>query len=213
MPKRKRSFSPIGYDAIGERYEQIYGANQTQIQAGEWLVRQLSPGSSVLDIGCGTGVPTAKQLSKAGLKVLGIDNSTEMIRLARLNVTSAEFTEMNVKKLRLGERSFDAVVAFFSLLHVEKGLFPKVLAQVCNSLKPQGYFILSMIEGEANAKGKLLGQSLHFTAYPLDQLESVVESAGFEVLQTHAAEFVPRMRNAEPEMQFFLYCRRRSSEP
>ncbi|MFD0069801.1 methyltransferase domain-containing protein, partial [Streptomyces sp. NPDC127574] len=70
------------FDSIGDRYDEAFPHKEGQVAAGTWLVESLAAGSRVLDLGCGTGVPTARQLSDAGLEVTGIDLSPGMVKLA-----------------------------------------------------------------------------------------------------------------------------------
>ena len=53
----------------------------------------------MLDLGCGTGLPTARQLTDAGLRVTGVDLSAGMLALARANVPDAEFVQADLADL------------------------------------------------------------------------------------------------------------------
>jgi SAM-dependent methyltransferase len=67
-----------------------------------------SPGSAVLDVGCGTGI-AARQFQAAGCRVLGIDPDARMADLARqsgLEVEVATFEAWDP-----AGRAFDAVIA------------------------------------------------------------------------------------------------------
>ena len=74
------------FDRIGEHYDEAFPHKDGQLAAGEWLLERLAPGSRVLDVGSGTGIPTARQLTDAGHQVVGVDISEEMLRLARRDV-------------------------------------------------------------------------------------------------------------------------------
>ena len=74
----------------------------------------------MLDLGCGTGVPTAGMLAESGLEVVGIDVSTEMLALARRNVPTGRFVAMDVMELDDSLGRFDAACAFFSLLMLRR---------------------------------------------------------------------------------------------
>lgn len=54
------------------------------------LERRCEPGAKVVEIGCGSGGLT-KALTKAGYRVLGVDVSSAMIRLARRKAPKAEY--------------------------------------------------------------------------------------------------------------------------
>ncbi len=209
MSKKRRMFrKPIGYDAIAEEYEKVYGNNPHQVKAIEWLSSVLPLEASILDVGSGTGIPTAKILSEKGFNVTGIDNSTRMIQIARKKVPKARFIEMNIKRLRLDVLKFDAITAFFSLLHVQEEIFDRVVANLLRHLKEGGYFVLSMVEGNSNAEGRILGQKMWFVSFPKEELEQRVMKAGLTILESRRVRFQPKKENFEPEDQIFLYCRK-----
>src|SRR4051812_28243948 len=84
------------FDRIGERYADAFPHKEGQFAAGDWLLERLRPGSRVLDVGCGTGVPTARGLADAGHHVTGIDISEGMLRIARREVPEGEFHLLDV---------------------------------------------------------------------------------------------------------------------
>ena len=61
------------FDRIGERYDDAFPHKSGQIIATQWVVDRLAPGARVLDVGCGTGLPTAGMLAESGIDVVGID--------------------------------------------------------------------------------------------------------------------------------------------
>ena len=74
------------FDAIGDRYDEAFPTKQSQLDAGEWLAETLPTGSRVLDFGCGTGEPTARQLLRLDL-LPGLDAKMAQQVLARRNLT------------------------------------------------------------------------------------------------------------------------------
>jgi cyclopropane fatty-acyl-phospholipid synthase-like methyltransferase len=79
------------FDAIGNRYAEAFPHKEGQIAAVERLISSLPAGSRVLDLGCGSGLLTARQLAEAGCRVAGVDLSGGMIALAREQVPAGEF--------------------------------------------------------------------------------------------------------------------------
>lgn len=52
------------FDAIGGRYDEAFPHKDGQVEATDWLVGALPAGARVLDLGCGTGLPTARRLAE-----------------------------------------------------------------------------------------------------------------------------------------------------
>ena len=104
-------------------------------------------GKRVLDCGCGEG-RFARMLAERGAKVTGLDLSSRMIVHARaaeaeqplgIEYVAASMVEMPM----FGEATFDAVVAYLSILDVLE--FEKAYAEIARVLKPGGQFLWSSV--------------------------------------------------------------------
>jgi ubiquinone/menaquinone biosynthesis C-methylase UbiE len=109
----------IGYS--GELFEAIVGYG-------------LSPGSRVLDLGCGTGIASAA-LAERGMIVTGIDISTPMLAHARKRVLDATFVNASADALAFPAESFDGAVSAQAFHWFDA---PKVLAEVVRVVRPYG---------------------------------------------------------------------------
>ncbi len=91
-------------------------------QAAPWLRKRLArrcePGARVVEIGCGSGGLT-KELSGAGFRVLGVDVSPAMIRLARRRAPAAHYRVAAWQ--RLAPPPCDAIVAVGECLNYLAG--------------------------------------------------------------------------------------------
>jgi SAM-dependent methyltransferase len=82
-------------------------------------VLELIPeGGTVLDLGCGAGLVTADLTTRA--RVVGVDISLAQLELARRNAPAARFVRADMVDLAFAPGSFDAVVAFWTLIHVPR---------------------------------------------------------------------------------------------
>ncbi|MET7683966.1 class I SAM-dependent methyltransferase [Streptomyces sp. NPDC005423] len=202
------------FDAIGDRYDEAFPHKEGQLSAGEWLTGALRPGSRVLDLGCGTGVPTSLQLADAGFDVVGVDLSRRMVELAGGYVPAATFHRLDLAELRPGGPRdlgrFDAVAAFFSLLMLPRAEIPLALRTVHHLLVPGGLFVLSMVEADVDDfRIPFLGHTIRVSGYLRDDLRRVIETAGFEIVREDSYTYAPAIADVPPEEQVFLCCRRR----
>jgi SAM-dependent methyltransferase len=157
-------------------------------------------------------VPTARQLTEAGMKVMGIDISPVMLSLARKNVPGATFTEMDITDIgpRIGE--FDAVVAFFSLLMLPRIQIPPALARFRQILVPRGWLVLAMVEADVDdIPIPFLGAQVRVAGYARSALRDVITAAGFAVLQEDSVSYDPASTGLPPETQITLCCQRDST--
>ncbi|MFI6770666.1 class I SAM-dependent DNA methyltransferase [Streptomyces sp. NPDC050355] len=200
------------FDAIGDRYDDAFPHKEGQLASGAWLAGALPAGSRILDLGCGTGLPTARQLSEAGHRVVGIDLSPSMVKLARDNVPDAEFHRLDIADLRGGRLggagSFDGIAAYFSLLMLPRAEIPYALGMLHDLLRPEGLLALSMVEADVDDFTiPFLGNSIRVSGYLRDDLRRVVHDAGFDVVGEDAYAYAPASTDVPPEIQLFLHLR------
>ncbi|GAA0944341.1 class I SAM-dependent DNA methyltransferase [Actinocorallia libanotica] len=206
MQSTRESRQAAAFDHIGARYDEAFPHKEGQILAGEWLLARLAPGSAVLDLGCGTGLPTAAQLAGAGHRVTGVDYSAEMVRLARENVPRGEFRQIDLCDV---EGEYDAVIAFFLLLMYPLEEFPAALARMHRLVRPGGLFCLSMVEADLDDHPlAFLGEEVRVSALLRDELRDEVTAAGFAIEEEQVLSYAPASTQAVPEVQLFLSCRR-----
>ncbi|HZE31586.1 MAG TPA: class I SAM-dependent methyltransferase [Actinoallomurus sp.] len=205
----RRAMQAWAFDRIGEHYDEAFPHKDGQVTAGSWLIERLPSGSRVLDAGCGTGIPTARQFADAGHKVTGVDISEEMLRLARREVPEAEFRHDDIADLDPSLGVFAAIVAFFSLLMLPRTDIPSVLTKIHDLLEPNGYFLLGMVEADLDDTPiDFLGSPVRVTGYVRDELRALVTEAGFELIELRHLSYAPASADLTPEVQLFLFCRR-----
>ncbi|WP_457662993.1 class I SAM-dependent DNA methyltransferase [Sinorhizobium medicae] len=199
------------FDAIGAHYDEAFPNKQGQVLAGDWLIRSLPTGARVLDLGCGTGVPTARQLVASGFEVVGIDLSGGMVKLARECVPGATFHQMDIADLRPGGPrelgQFNAVAAFFSLLMLPRAEIPLALLTIRNLLVPGGLFALSMVEADVDDFSiPFLGNNIRVSGYLREDLRAIIAEAGFQIVEETSYSYATAV-GVPPEEQIFLCCR------
>jgi ubiquinone/menaquinone biosynthesis C-methylase UbiE len=107
-----------------------------------------SPGTRVLEIGCGTGAVTEKLIGR-GARVVALDQNAEMLERARARlansspdaITFVERTASEIDSFPLG--SFDAVVASLSLSEMSQRERAFVLKCAVRALRPGGVIAIA----------------------------------------------------------------------
>ncbi len=108
-----------------------------------WLELRLNPGAAILDLGCGCGIPVAQVLSRQH-HVTGVDISPVQIERARQLAPAARFLCADMAALEFASATFDAIVAFYSIIHVPLEEQPTLFAKLARWLKPQGYLLATV---------------------------------------------------------------------
>jgi cyclopropane fatty-acyl-phospholipid synthase-like methyltransferase len=152
------------------------------------LVTLVAPGSRVLDLGCGNGVPATRALAEQN-SVLGVDISEQQIAWARRNVPATEFHVADVAALEMDTESFDAIVSLYMLGHIPRAEHPAILTRLFAWLRPGGHLLLSVEEEEEpDVVRPWLGRPMFFSSYDADKVIELIAAAGFEVLRHEAVE-------------------------
>lgn len=183
------------FNNYSDSYDKECFTNNTEFEV-DFLIEELGlkPGDSLLDIGCGTG-RHAVGLAKKGIRVTGVDISEKMLEKASKRASRAG---VNVElicenaALFISEARFDAAISIcegaFSILG--KGDCPyrrdmAILANIANALKPDGKFVLTVLNGfwAVREFSDSDVQSGKFDPVTMTQLSSLEDSNG----RTHEA--------------------------
>ena len=174
-----------GYDRIAERYSQWVNRTRTD-ERGRYaslLLQQLPAGATVLELGCGTGIPTTRELAQH-CKVIGVDLSERHVEFARHNVPDATFLQADMTKLAFPPANFDAVVAFYSIIHVPRAKHPQLLHAIAAWLRPGGMLIATMGANstEAAIEQDWLGAPMYWSHFDSQTNQLLVQEAGLQIL-------------------------------
>ena len=168
------------------------------------FVELLPCSGSVLDLGCGAGVPSTKRLAET-FRVTGADISEAQIALARRNVPDATFIHADLLDLDFPASSFDGVTAFYSISHIPREEHLRVFSLVRRWLRPGGVFLAALGVGDIpDWTGEWLGVPMFFSSHGAAENLHLLAEAGLAAVR---AEAVP-MREPEGEVTFlWVICR------
>jgi SAM-dependent methyltransferase len=174
-----------GYDCIAERYLEWTQTARSEERARytSVLLDELPLGAKVLDLGCGAGVPTTRELAQR-FNVTGVDISARQIALAQQNVPEAHFIQADITQLDFPPASFDAVVAFYSIIHVPRQEQSKLLQAIASWLRPGGLLVTSMgIHSiKADYAEDFLGAPMYWSSFDSETNRRLVNEAGLHIV-------------------------------
>ena len=186
MTDPHRNLVEKGYDRVAERYLATKDPEDPLVlSALEGAAHDLRPGAAVLDLGCGAGVPATRWLAERGFDVTGVDLSERQLDLARRLVPGATFLKRDMTELDFKAETFDAVVAFHSIIHVPREEHPALLAKVQHWLRPGGLFLATLtltdfVGEDGDWEG--WGAPMRWSHYDAETNVAMLRRAGLDVV-------------------------------
>lgn len=99
------------------------------------------PGKRILDVGCGYGTLT-RFLAEEDALPIGLDRRPEAIRTATEKHPAGDYLVGCAESLPFADNSFDALIFFNSLHHIDPELYVAALQEAYRTLAPGGYVLV-----------------------------------------------------------------------
>jgi len=150
------------------------------------FVTCLPGGATVLDLGCGSGMPVAHYLVQHGFRVTGVDTSPTLIALCRKRLPDQEWVVSAMQSVAL-HRRFDGILgwdSFFFLTHEEQRTMFKVFAA---HAAPSAFLMFNTGPAHGEAIGTYRGEALYHASLASAEYQLLLDQSGFEVLE-HVVE-------------------------
>lgn len=188
--KKPKDIVREGYDKVSFAYREDIPdkSGESYQQYKSWvdeIADQLNDGCSVLDLGCGCGIPTTQLLAQQ-FRVTGADISTVQIERAKTLVPDAAFVCGDMCELDFASEEFDAIICLYAIIHVPVAEQPELLTRIGMWLKPGGLFLLSAghrkwTGEEANWLG-VDGGNMYWSHTDRDTYIQWLEETGFRIV-------------------------------
>lgn len=190
-----------GYDSIASRYLEWSPPSPARMSYLQKLVERLPVQAQVLELGCGAGVPCTQLLAQHA-HVTGIDLSAAQIALANQHVPNATLFQSDMMSLMFSPATFDAIAAFYSIIHLPRAEQPVLMKRLAEWLRPGGYLLVNL--GTANDPGSIelnwLGTAMYWSSYDTQTNREMIQQAGFTLIEAEILH-----DNEDGELVAFLW--------
>ena len=185
------------YDTVAGRYAETFRNELDHKPLDRALLgvvlEETGAGATVADLGCGPG-HVAAWLADLGAKSVGIDLSEAMVDTGRREFPQVEFRHGDLLALPATDDEFDAVVCFYSIIHLRGEEVGAAFAEMRRVLEAPGPLLVAFHVGaEVRHRDEWWGQEveLDFRFFDMDDVVAAMEGAGFRVAARLQREHYP----------------------
>lgn len=168
------------YDKTAAEWAENGYSEDASLPCLDEFLALLPSGGRVLDLCCGAGYETGRIRGK-GFDAVGLDFSGESLKIARERNPDIPFVQGDMLADYSHIGPVDGILLSAGLVHIETADLPLAFAQMAKVLKPGGFLLASIREGE----GKLADLSFreidgeqydrNFIAHTLEELVTAAE--------------------------------------
>ena len=178
-----------GYEAVASKFMEQREQSSIGVATILRWAQALPPGASILDLGCGHGLPISMALINDGFIIYGIDASTTLTSAFRSRFPDAHVTCEAVEGSSFFDRTFNGVLAVGLIFLLTAEAQRDLIRRVAQVLNPGGRFLFtspadacawtdvltgrqSLSLGTEDYKGVLTGAGLALLGEYLDEGEN-----------------------------------------
>ena len=131
------------YDVLATYYDVLHRELTEDISLVLGLATEAD--GMVLELGCGTG-RLIMPLVAAGVRVEGVDNSAEMLTIARTKISSplATFVQADMTTLSLSKTFALCIISHNTLMHLNQAQLNSTLQHITAHLQPSGQLLIDV---------------------------------------------------------------------
>ncbi|MCT9096743.1 class I SAM-dependent methyltransferase [Haloarchaeobius sp. HME9146] len=178
-----------GYDEVAVVHDEERDEDGPGSAILDTFLDSLDDPTRILDAGCGSGRPVLRRLTDVS-DAVGLDISAGQLRLARENAPAAGLLQGDMTTLPFPDDSFDAVVAFWSLIHVPEADHQAVLDEFARVLRPGGRALVCEAAEAWNGENPDWldeGVEMQWNMAGAQATRDQLETAGFDVEEVWGA--------------------------
>lgn len=189
----KSELAVATYENIATIYADKYFCDLSNADYIDRFLFDLPAAGCILDAGCGPG-QLSEYMMKKGFRVIGIDFSRNMIKLAKKLVPHCDFRYMDMRCLDFINNRFDSILLSYSIIHIPSEELPLTLIGFRRILKVGGYLGIIAQVGEADrivSEPFMPNEKMFFNFFTRERLSRFLKAAGFEIsyqVETNTAD-------------------------
>ncbi len=144
----------------------------------------------ILEVGCASG-RESKYFLKKGARVVGVDLSKNLLRIAKRENPKARYICANFLHMPIHNNVFDGTFAHAALVHLEKiSEVKKALQEFHRVLKPGGILYVRVKKQMGQAKTAIVSDTLSrhkrfFRYFTQDEMRRYMTKAGFNIVNSY----------------------------
>lgn len=176
------------WERVSERYASSRNADGPDAALIDDLLDSLpsDPEPLVLDIGCGDGERTLKNLPRGAV---GLDFARRGLELAAAGHPDARLVQGEMSAIPLRADSVDAITAYHAVFHVPRTDQPAVYGEFARVLEPGGRLLMTLPAGEyETVRRGWMGGPMFFASPGRAATLRSLEAAGFGIDRTERTD-------------------------
>lgn len=142
----------------------------------------IPPGGSILDLGCGAGLPISGYLLRQGRAVTGIDSSPQLIKLCFDRFPGQEWIVADMRTLDLS-RQFDGIIAWDSFFHLNHEDQRQMFPVFARHARPGAALMFTSGGQHGEAIAEFEGDPLYHGSLDPEEYATLLDQIGFAVVE------------------------------
>jgi len=175
-----------GYEAIARDFIAYRRKSDIGAEAVQSWAHTLVPEATILDLGCGNGIPITETLVKDGYKLYGIDASPTLIASYREHFPDLTAACEPVETSDYFDRKFDGVVAWGLMFLLSESIQSKLIHRISTTLNPGGQFLFTSPEQACTWTDVLAG--VESRSLGAEKYNHILSSAGLSLIDNYIDE-------------------------
>jgi SAM-dependent methyltransferase len=174
------------WDKIGAKTSSPYIKHKKYLKMFNLFCSKLPKNASVLDFGCGPGLPFTKELISRNFQVTAIDISDTMIKVAKKNVPEAKYFRVSMTDINF-KIQFNGIFSGYTMLCLDPKNFKIAAKKAVKSLKKGGYFFLALNEPypnftESQNYTSIMSQNMYSRPYSEEEIRTVFSKLNMKII-------------------------------